>query len=243
MNYVAIDIETTGLDPGVNDIVEVGAIFDDLLTDLTAPDYLSGEEFRAVIVNPDSEPYAMTPFCATMHSQLWPEIVRAEKILYGIWEESSYLCRDTHLVYDRISDSVMHCKENMTYYCSPESLSFCFSEWIKEFVAEGTSIRFAGKNVANFDIPFLKEPPYLFGQFFNLDFRSIDPAIFYWEPGDESLPSLRKCLNRAGLGEPTDPHKSLGDAYDVVRLVRHCLNDKVSDFHAKFSVDTPPDAG
>ena len=49
--------------------------------------------------------------------------------------------------------------------------------------------------------------------------RILDPAMLYRQRGDEQLPNLTTCLERAGL-EPTSLHNALADAWDVCRLLR-----------------------
>ena len=82
----------------------------------------------------------------------------------------------------------------------------------------------AGKNVAAFDLQWLK-PFVPKGQKFGTLFRhrTIDPANMYAKPGDEDMPGLLECLERAGL-DPSDYHTSLGDSWDIIKLVRKYWN-------------------
>lgn len=78
----------------------------------------------------------------------------------------------------------------------------------------------AGKNVSGFDLPFMKAK--LAGCCTNNYFshRIIDVGSLYidWNK-DLEIPNLKECKNRANLtGEVS--HTSLGDAFDVIQLLR-----------------------
>lgn len=78
---------------------------------------------------------------------------------------------------------------------------------------------FAGKNIASFDIPFLRAKGYL-DDMLKIHRRYLDPSILYWDPNtDDSLPNLGLCKKRAGY-KPTVNHTALEDARDVVNLIR-----------------------
>ena len=83
----------------------------------------------------------------------------------------------------------------------------------------------AGKNYASFDKAFLMNLQG-FKQLISpmLSHRTLDPGNLYWLPREDGfvLPDTKKCLERAGL-EPTESHRALGDAIDVVRLIRHSM--------------------
>jgi DNA polymerase III alpha subunit (gram-positive type) len=83
-------------------------------------------------------------------------------------------------------------------------------------------VNVAGKNVASFDLQFLKTKitkwwPISFCQ------RTIDPAILYWDAKrDQQLPDMKTCMERARIkGEVA--HTALEDALVVVKLLRHKL--------------------
>lgn len=85
----------------------------------------------------------------------------------------------------------------------------------------------AGKNYASFDKGFLVKLSG-FKELVSpmLAHRTLDPGNLYWRPEVDGfvLPDTKKCLERAGL-EPTDSHRALGDAIDVVRLIRFKFNN------------------
>lgn len=68
MKYVSIDIETTGLNPHIHDIVEFGAVIDDLANPQPIEKLPT---FQAILVQ---DHYRVTPYCMTLHQRLWSEI-------------------------------------------------------------------------------------------------------------------------------------------------------------------------
>ncbi len=79
----------------------------------------------------------------------------------------------------------------------------------------------AGKNVAGFDLRFLKK---LSGwSEFPVHHRVLDPGNLFLRPDDREPPSTDECLRRAGIAT-TVQHDALSDAYDVCKLIRnwHC---------------------
>lgn len=207
MKYVSIDIETTGLDPNKHDIVEFAAVLD-------ATEYSIPVEqlpfFRAVIV---TDNYNVSPYCGHLHFDLWKEICVVDKTRMA--DEGHYL------------GSYMHVE---THYTKPEYLIMLFVEWLEKHGIEGR-INPVGKNFGAFDLHFLnrlegaKDLP--------LKHRTLDPGCMYATATDEQIPSLEECLKRAGR-TPDALHTALGDARDVVRLIRHKLkpeyNARKEDF-------------
>lgn len=82
----------------------------------------------------------------------------------------------------------------------------------------------AGKNVGAFDLQWLKRYVAVFEKYGELfRHRSLDPGSMYARPEDEKVPGLLKCLERAEL-EPSGYHTALGDAWDVICLIRKHWN-------------------
>ena len=97
---------------------------------------------------------------------------------------------------------------------------------LKKFVTQHApnakdGINVAGKNFGSFDRLFLQKLPH-FTEEIKLRHRSLDPAILYWQPGDETLPGTELCYQRAGL-EPVAAHTAVEDALGVIQLVRKKL--------------------
>ena len=87
-------------------------------------------------------------------------------------------------------------------------------------------VTLAGKNLAGFDLRFLEKVNGWDKQCFH--HRAIDPAMFYLESEDHEPPSLKVCMERAGLGDVTKAHDALEDARDVIRLIRSHYNYQVA---------------
>lgn len=77
----------------------------------------------------------------------------------------------------------------------------------------------AGKNVAGFDIPFLRAGGD-WDSWFQLKHRVLDPGPLYFTVADKEPPDLQQCLGRAGIDKEVE-HTGVADALDVVRLLRH----------------------
>jgi hypothetical protein len=77
----------------------------------------------------------------------------------------------------------------------------------------------AGKNVASFDIPHVREIPG-FSDSIQFHHRVLDPGPMYFDPAeDDGVPDLSTCLERAGL-DPNIEHTGVADSKDVIKLIR-----------------------
>jgi hypothetical protein len=78
----------------------------------------------------------------------------------------------------------------------------------------------AGKNVAAFDIPFMKEKVNYWGRI-HLMQRTLDPAILFMDPfKDNAPPDLLECMRRCGM-EGEVAHTAHEDAEVVIKVLRH----------------------
>lgn len=101
-------------------------------------------------------------------------------------------------------------------YCLSDHLINEFSEWLSSNNIQ--KVITAGKNFSGFDKKFLDKLG--FSSNIKMHHRVIDPMPMYLKSSDSEPPNLTECLKRAGL-EPTDLHTALGDAWDVIRLIRN----------------------
>ena len=76
MIYVSCDIETTGLDPKKHDIVEIGAVIDDLSTQRPID---SLPVFHCYVLPPDGNNYTGSPFALSMHPTIFRRIANRDK--------------------------------------------------------------------------------------------------------------------------------------------------------------------
>lgn len=205
MKYISIDIETTGLNPEEDQTLEIGFVVDDL----TEPQPLGWG--RVVLCH---KKINGNPFALQLNSKLLREIHDNSRNLeeFADTDRSKEFSHNT--LYVRPKSAIRHLRTMVT----------------KTYDAYNWNL--AGKNLASFDIPFMKN---LDG--FNLiryHRRILDPSIFYMDIEDEVMPNLAECLDRAGMN-PTNLHTAVGDAWDVCRLIRYAsnLNTEVSpDFFA-----------
>jgi DNA polymerase III epsilon subunit-like protein len=189
MKFLSIDIETTGLDPQKNQILEFGAVAID--TSCGNAPYV--DDFRAVFIHQE---LTGNPIALTMNSELINEI--------------NILLKTKDFDYDEFNYN----KSNDVYVRNTEEFQKYFDEWLESIGFTGR-LTLAGKNLASFDLKFLEAA----GIKIKYRHRMIDPAILYvdWAT-DETLPDLQQCLDRAGIVKNVE-HTSIADAMDVAELV------------------------
>lgn len=234
MKYVSIDIETTGLDPKRNQIVEIGAVLDEIGSTTPIEDL---PKFRAVIIHGEMQ---MGAYCANLHRNLWPEILAADKNLKEFGEANGLLIghwKDGTLnVLDMLSDHVRYTDlEKQTLYLKPFRFEYIFSQWLMLAIREmgytgprlidSVKINVAGKNPGTFDIPRIESMmKYCVGAHYEgcvkFHRRVLDPASHFVQESDEHIPDLQTCLDRAGI-KSTVSHTAVDDALDVVKLIRY----------------------
>ncbi len=233
MKYISLDIETTGLNKNENQIVEVGAVLDEIGSTTPIEEL---PKFRAVLLH---DGMYMGSYCANLHRDLWSEIQYLPKIkgadqlsddrflLACVYAESSLYVASHHLM---TTNKVYTQNDPWTFYCYPEKFETLFHRWVgmnylRPFPSEDMSdspeiikINVAGKNPGTFDIPFLEALPGWQGL---VDFRRrvLDPASHCIRPDDEHIPDLQECLKRCGL-EGTVKHTAVEDAIDIIRVIR-----------------------
>ena len=202
MKIAVIDIETSSLYPSKGQVLELGVFIDDLSIKVERnelEDYINTlPKFHCYIKYPNviGEHYAVA-----MHNRIW-QILATEKVVEYYDDTLKYCVLPEHKVYS-----------NLAYFFKQH----------KVITNLNNSVVVAGKNVANFDIPFLKT---LYGfsemdnySLFKFAHRTIDPAMLYIKINDMKPPSLDECLNRAGF-EKTVNHTALSDAADVIRCLK-----------------------
>lgn len=189
MKFISIDIETTGLDPQKNQILEFGAVAID--TSCGNASYV--DNFRAVFIHKE---LTGNPIALTMNKDLISEINEILKIKDFDYDE--YNSDHSANILARNSD------EFQAY----------FDQWLGS-IGFTERLTLAGKNLASFDLKFIEAA----GIKIKYRHRMIDPAILYVDwPTDETLPDLQQCLDRAGIVKNVS-HTSIDDALDVAELV------------------------
>ncbi|QNH62000.1 3'-5' exonuclease [Hymenobacter sediminicola] len=116
-------------------------------------------------------------------------------------------------------------KEPNPELCTPEELlpqlrEFLLAHGFRPDKHNCVTVTMAGKNIASFDLGFLRELPG-YGTVVRAEPAMLDPAAFYlnWRK-DTRLPTMQTCKARAGFEDDTVAHEALADALDVVQLLR-----------------------
>lgn len=104
-----------------------------------------------------------------------------------------------------------------------------FGNIFKKFLIENgfetekdrVTINVAGKNFGSCDLQFLNAKTDL-SKHVKIRHKFLDPAMLFIEKGDESLPGLSGCKERAGMSSHI-AHDGLTDAFDTLATVRYGL--------------------
>lgn len=218
MKYLSIDIETTGLDPLLNDILSIGAIIEDSANPLP---YKDCPKFHVAIVR---EQISGSPFAINMNRNLIESI--------ALWkaypEQRETIEKETEMKFLQL-DKVVEEFYDFLYENGMTSEEFDPNRQVKMKKGKAypiltsnmkpASITAAGKNFSTFDKLFLEQLP-RWKQCIRLKQRVLDPAILYvdWK-ADSDVPNLNTCKERAGIrGAVT--HNALEDAWDVIEVLR-----------------------
>jgi len=227
MIYVSIDIETSGLEPLNHSVLSFGAIIEDTTNKLP---YEQLPKFNAIVLQ---NQITGSPRAISMNKEIISLIGEYKE---GNDEDRANL--EHHSDYVFLEESEL----------SQKFYDFLFlngvypNSWFQKNYPKTTSwgsfrnvngtmipafnnhtpsltINVAGKNFGTFDKLFLDELPW-WRKLIKIRQRIIDPSVLYckWDE-DESIPSLKKCKERAGIdGEVT--HTAIEDAWDVVQMLR-----------------------
>ncbi|RFP66250.1 3'-5' exonuclease [Hymenobacter lapidiphilus] len=116
-------------------------------------------------------------------------------------------------------------KEPNPELCEPADLlpqlrEFLLAQGFKTDKNDCVAVTMAGKNIASFDLGFLRELPG-YGTLVRAEPAMLDPAAFYlnWRK-DTRLPTMQTCKARAHFADDTVAHQALADALDVIELLR-----------------------
>lgn len=169
MKFISIDIETTGLDPQKNQILEFGAIAID--TSYQTVPYIA--DFRAVFIHQE---LTGNPIALTMNAELISDInnvLKAKNFDYDMCNLSG----------------------NNVYVRNSEEFQKYFDEWL-ESINFTERLTLAGKNLASFDLKFIEAAGIKIKYRHRMIDPAI--LYVDWEK-DETLPDLQQCLDRAGI--------------------------------------------
>lgn len=221
MKYISIDIETTGLDRDLCQVLSIGAVIEDTnnikpLSELPTfhavikresiygsifaldlnRDLIQAMKNYSVAKTDEAKKQVEEDFSAKFYNE--DEVVEA---LYQFCYRNGLVEVDDKLVgkHVKLVDGIM-------YPVLTGNMDKVY------FTA-------AGKNFASFDQQFLVKLP-RWKQVFAIRSRVLDPGILFidWN-NDESVPSLDVCKQRAGI-DGAVTHNAVEDAIDVVKLLR-----------------------
>jgi hypothetical protein len=210
MKYVSIDLETTGLDPDFDQILEVGAIIEDTKTKLPFEEvpkihfYVRHESYRA------SHPYALW-----LNSRIFEILAKhddlTKKQLVKELDEEEVDWMHEHNVC-----TLQEVNVNIANFMALNGVNN--NDFANVNGVKVPHIIPAGKNFDSFDRQFLKNAPEF--NRYKLAHRGIDMGgqFINWEK-DKRVPSFDQCLERAGIDKIVS-HKALDDAWDVIRALR-----------------------
>lgn len=198
MIVASIDIETTGLNHENCDILQVAVVLDNL-ADPHPIEKLP--KFEAYIIQ---NSYQGDPAALAMHSEIFKKIDMSRKKKLDVCPDTgvNYMSLDHLPVALQVffdANGILPNSKNGKYYVTA-----------------------AGKNVASFDLPFLKAKVKDWKNIYWLA-RTLDPAVLYLDLSkDTMLPDMKSCMERAGIAGEVS-HTALEDAIMVIKLLRHKL--------------------
>jgi hypothetical protein len=102
----------------------------------------------------------------------------------------------------------------------PQLRAWLLEQGFKADKKDRVTVTMAGKNIASFDLLFLRQLPG-WGTLVRAEPAMLDPAAFYlnWRK-DSRLPTMSICKARAKFDDHTVAHEAVADALDVIRLLR-----------------------
>lgn len=221
MKYISIDIETTGLDREVCQILSVGAVIEDTNNPLPLTELPT---FHCAIKRSSvyGELYALNMNKDLIETIVQYQTAKDQDFKNDLVEKTGMMFLDE----DEVVDALFRfCFDNNMVEVDPKFLNKTVrlvngkTYPILSTNMDKVYLTVAGKNFATFDKMFLERLP-RWKQVFNIRQRIIDPSILFtdWK-SDESLPSLLQCKQRAGIsGEVT--HNAVEDAMDVIQILR-----------------------
>jgi len=198
MQFISADCETSGLDPMVCQILEVGAVMADL----------QGHIYSRFHFYVHNKRIRWEDKAREMNERLLDvlEVERRKPVVP--WEQKDLV--------------------NFTGWVQAEYLAYAFYQWIyrnRFLPTRNDRSVWAGKNFGSFDWQFFKHavspsiPDFLYSKKMYSVHRFVDPSILWMDPEiDEVPPDLTTCLSRAGIDKVVT-HDALDDCIDVVNVL------------------------
>lgn len=201
MQYVSIDIETTGLDENENQIIEFGAIIED---SKNPKSYEDSKKYRRIILARDRN-YVFSAMAAHINADLIKTISLIENGGNIPFQNNENLTETAFFVDQLI----------------PDFKIWLLANGFKENSRGVVEVVAAGKNFASFDRRFIQAIPEFETYGIRFHHRSLDPTGWYINWNEDTVPpGTDQCKIRAGLTKGTK-HEALADAWDVIVLLRN----------------------
>lgn len=207
MRYVAIDLETTGLDPRVDQVLMAALIIEDT-TDPTRP--VEDLPTFAGLVRPRGGRIVGDPYALSLNSWILQALASAKDYgspLVNVVGKSY----DHFPVYHGSTDYVQDFEDTDCGWWEAAAHQF-----LNRNFDPLEKINVAGKNAAGFDLRFLSQEGSLVKRFRH---RVLDPGSVFVDWSKDCLPSLGDLKKQLSLQGPVT-HDAVEDARDVIRALR-----------------------
>ena len=246
MKIVGLDLETTGVDINNGSILEIGLVGYDTeeitelselyeaprITILVYHKVINNANIEALTLNKDliseighyaneigSNSIENRSFANLIsdenNHQLW--LVDNEKATFVMlaWLVENDFVELTNYGNKKYSDRNELINE---LYSNIINSKFINEEYVNSLKYIFKGITVAGKNVATFDIPYMRNNLPYFNNTVKVKHRMIDPSIVYTTAYDNEIPNLKECISRLGIDKET-AHRAVDDVIDVLLLL------------------------
>jgi hypothetical protein len=204
LKYASFDIETTGLDPHRHQVLEIAVVVE---TDWKTP--VEDLPFMRLALKHDEVVASWRAL--EMNVRLFQE-----KDEFEIRYPPDAAAHHVRLFQEKDEFEIRYPPDAAAHHV----LTFLRDQFGSD-VGHAARVTAAGKNFATFDKLFLDQlPGWPKGVFRH---RVLDPVTLWLDQDDDAPPDMATCLDRANLKQ-TEAHTALGDARDVIRLIRAGLN-------------------
>lgn len=201
MKYFSVDLETTGVDEDKHQIIEIGAVFDDLKNPKPI------DELESYHTYVEHDEYTLSPYVLGMHSDqgtgIFNKIHKYKQRGQGVSEREaldglySFICQNQYI----------DLEDNPTVTFAAKNLTVFDTRFLQKAISRNYNEEFPNK-------------------WHKIRQYHMDPAILYMNPEEDyAPPGFKDCLKRAGF-ENTVSHKAVDDAKQVVQLIRHHFENK-----------------
>lgn len=193
--FLSIDIETTGLDKQTCQLLEFGAVIDDL-DNLKKP-LNELPKFHCYILR---DFYVGEPYALAMHAEIFTRIAhKKEPWLY--YTEGEFVSHFYHFLAQNGVDP-------SRIKASGKNFASFDEHFLSKIFRENSAVYFVDNTVGTHKLKF--------------NHRVLDPAMLYWDRADDWLPSSQTCMDRAGLKDKV-AHTAVEDAMMVLKLIRTAM--------------------